>query len=397
MAKKVTQYSVFLGSPGDLGIERKEVENVVNELNLTYGKRNSIVLDLIKWETHSAPGISHDYSQAIINEDVGDDFDIFIGLIWMKFGTPTDVANSGTEEEFERVLKRFKKGENIQIMFYFKTTPPSNINEIDLEEFAKIKKFKQRLKDEKVLYKDFDTIDNLMTYLRLHLPKRIDNLIENISSMETLSTEILELNEEVEEEIEELGYVDYVIDFADYLNYSNTALRNISEATEIVGKEIEKKAEEMIRISKFPNPNKNMIIEAFKRTAKVLNDYSDRLKLETPNFYDNFEVAINSGLQYINSINSSNVDNHLNNLDEAFASATSLKKNIPTATMGMTSFKSSVETMPNIQSDLNRSRRILLKQLEDLIIRLNKAYELTNDFQGQVEYKIDLFKDSTRE
>ena len=81
-------------------------------------------------------------TQQIINQDFGDDYDIFIGIIWKKFGTKTEVAESGTEEEFLRALKRFENGENIQILFYFKSEPIP-FDEINPEQILKIKNFKE--------------------------------------------------------------------------------------------------------------------------------------------------------------------------------------------------------------------------------------------------------------
>jgi len=58
MAKTVTKYSVFIASPSDLQEERIAIEEVTKELNLTFGIKQNIVIELLKWETHSAPGIS---------------------------------------------------------------------------------------------------------------------------------------------------------------------------------------------------------------------------------------------------------------------------------------------------------------------------------------------------
>lgn len=53
------------------------------------------------FETDIMPGFGSD-PQAVINEQINDDFDIFVGLLKGKFGTPTPRAGSGTEEEFRR-------------------------------------------------------------------------------------------------------------------------------------------------------------------------------------------------------------------------------------------------------------------------------------------------------
>jgi len=51
-------------------------------------------------------------------------YDIFIGILWKKFGTLTGRACSGTEEEFNRAYERYKENPSkLRIMFYFKTAP----------------------------------------------------------------------------------------------------------------------------------------------------------------------------------------------------------------------------------------------------------------------------------
>src|SRR5690606_13412473 len=82
MAKKITQYSIFVSSPQDLETERAEISNTIAELNITYAMRKSANIEVLKWETHSAPGITETYTQNIINNDIGEDYDIFIGMLW---------------------------------------------------------------------------------------------------------------------------------------------------------------------------------------------------------------------------------------------------------------------------------------------------------------------------
>jgi hypothetical protein len=92
MAKTVTKYSIFVGSPSDLDEERIAIEEVIKELNLIFGAKQNLVLELLKWETHSAPGISNTHPQELINNDIGEEYDIFLGLLWKRFGTQTEKA-----------------------------------------------------------------------------------------------------------------------------------------------------------------------------------------------------------------------------------------------------------------------------------------------------------------
>lgn len=394
MAKKITQYSIFVSSPQDLETERAEISNIIAELNITYAMRKFVNLEVLKWETHSAPGISDTYTQNIINKDIGEDYDIFIGMLWQKFGTKTEVANSGTEEEFMKAVERFKNREKIQILFYFKTTPPISLDQLNLEELKKIQNFKEFLKTNNILYGSFNTLEDLKTNLRLHIPKRIDEIIEekdlNKGNFVDNSEQNKLITDDRQEEDNDFGLIDFIYQFEDFLSDSSLALVNISESTKRIGEDLNEKAEEITRISKYPNPNRNVIIEYFKRSAKSINSFSDRIELETPNFYDNFEEAINIGLRYLNIIDKNNIKDHYETLKSNYESVSELKIGIPSAIKGMTSFYEEIKKLPNMQSDLNKAKRRLLSKMEDLIFKLSKSYELTNEFQGQLEYKLRL-------
>ena len=93
MAKSQTILQVFVASPGDVDIERKILEDVISEFNLTWSDTNKVRLELLKWETHSHPGFGQD-AQDVINQQIGNDYDIFIGIMWGRFGSPTNRSES---------------------------------------------------------------------------------------------------------------------------------------------------------------------------------------------------------------------------------------------------------------------------------------------------------------
>lgn len=384
MAKSVTKYSVFIASPSDLQEERIAIEEVTKELNLTFGMKQNIVIELLKWETHSAPGISQIHPQEIINEDIGSEYDIFIGLLWKKFGTPTEKAGSGTEEEFLNAFDRFiNQKEDIQVLFYFKDAVPKSLKEINASELMKIENFKTELSEKKVLYWEFDTCENLKNFLRLHIPKRITNLIENTDK--NTDTKLVEAI--IEEE--EYGLLDYSKMFEDFTHNSTNSLTQIAESTEWIGAEISKKAEEITRLSKIPNVNNSVVRETFKRTAKLIDNYINRLKIEIPIFYANFEDAIKAGSNLINLTDDFKNDNTVSELEETKESLIVLRSSLPNALESVLSFYESVESLPRIQKDLIIAKKKLLIQLEDLIDKLRKSINLTTEFSNEIGNKID--------
>lgn len=389
MAKQITKYSIFLASPSDLDEERYAVEEVIDELNLTYSPVNNLVIELLKWETHSAPGISNVHPQKIINQDIGNDYDIFLGIIWKKFGTQTDEAESGTQEEFNNAIKKYELNNNsVQILFYFKNAVPRTLNEIDPEELIKIREFKKLIVKQKILYSEFNSVDDFKNSLRIHIPKRLNTLIENKNNhtIETLPT----ITNEIEED--DLGILDYSEMYQSLLNDSTISLTKINDYTSTIGNEMTEKASQITKISLNPQPNKVLINEVLKRTAKILKDYSNRLETETPIFYNSFEEAIKAGTNIINLTDDFYTENTINDLEEGKKAILVLRKNIPIAIEAMISFYTSVKELPRIQVDINQAKKMLMIQLEDLIIKLQKSLELTNDFSDAISSKIDKFK-----
>lgn len=70
MPQVIQKFKIFLASPSDVNDERLAMSEVINELNLTYGTRAGVTMELVKWETHAAPGIINklEVSQSITIE-----------------------------------------------------------------------------------------------------------------------------------------------------------------------------------------------------------------------------------------------------------------------------------------------------------------------------------------
>lgn len=388
MAKQVVNYSIFLASPSDLDSERDQMKIIIEELNLSYGNSNNINLELLKWETHSAPAITNTYTQDVINKDIGEDYDLFIGILWKKFGTQTAQFKSGTEEEFQRAVKRFKNGENIQILIYFKTEPV-NIYDIDLEQLTKIKEFKASLGDLGVYYFSFSNEVEFNSHLRTHIPKRISDL-EKINKSQELIDKIGSITEDIlplAPSDEDLGLFDYMIDFESSLWSSTNALNSINTATEEIGRLFNLKTNELNALQ-LNNAKSVQYVQLFQILSKAVQEYVQKLRIETPNFYDNFEIAITSGLKFINTFSAFEDEIYKQNLEQLLESSLILKNSMPNAIGGMSGFQKIVKNSPKIQSNFNYATRQLDYELADLISELNSAYKLTSEFLSEIELQI---------
>lgn len=97
---------IFMASPSNLAEERKCIKKVVERINTTLGNRINIFLQILSWEHSVYPDVGND-AQDVINKQINDDYDIFIGLMWDRVGTKTKEAASGTIEEYERAYNKY--------------------------------------------------------------------------------------------------------------------------------------------------------------------------------------------------------------------------------------------------------------------------------------------------
>lgn len=122
MPRSTTTYRIFVASPGDVQRERDAMQGVVNEMNRILEAllpEDGIRVELLRWESNVASHIA-DGPQPVVNEQI-ESYDIFVGLLAKRFGTPTAVAQSGTEEEFRGAYERWRKHGAPWIVFYFNT------------------------------------------------------------------------------------------------------------------------------------------------------------------------------------------------------------------------------------------------------------------------------------
>ena len=166
MALQTTTLQVFVAWPSDVQVERDRLEQVVDGLNNGIAASRKLHLQLITWQTHTHPGMGKD-AQDVINRQIKPT-DIFIGIMWKRFGTPTKRAPSGTVEEFRSAYKLWKKNRRTHIMFYF-NQKPIDVN-VDLKQFGRVRAFRESLS--KVgLISDYKGVADFEKKVRAHLEK----------------------------------------------------------------------------------------------------------------------------------------------------------------------------------------------------------------------------------
>jgi hypothetical protein len=159
-------YDIFLSSPSDVEKERQIVERVVNKLNRELTK-NNLSLNLMRWESSAFSGIGPG-AQEVVDRALYHRYDLYIGILWHRFGSATEKFGSGTEQEFTRALDRYREGDpNIDITFFIRKSPLPN--EVEPAQYEKVLQFQKRLREYKVLPKEFVSLKQFEDEVTRHI------------------------------------------------------------------------------------------------------------------------------------------------------------------------------------------------------------------------------------
>lgn len=192
---------IFVASPKDIIREREEVREVVSRLR-SHAQRKGYDLDAVGWKTHATPGIGN--PQSLINPLV-EDSDLFIGILWRRFGQATINAESGTIEEYELARKNYCAKGKPEIMFYFREIHPDFLDDPG-QQLKKVLDFKKTLeKNNDLFFWEYTDPSQFGKLFEQHLINWLDKL--DLKSTKTLN--IPTLNK-----------------FKEHLHYCRTELQN---------------------------------------------------------------------------------------------------------------------------------------------------------------------------
>lgn len=146
MSGRVDKLLVFLASPGDVPNERRYVEAVIQELNITVAAAQNVVLQTVTWQGHTFPAHGRD-PQAVVNAQIAEmsKYELFVGIMWNRLGTATPRSPSGTVEEFERAEASLAQHSRPDIWFYFRDYPSDLKTEDALQQKEGVVKFRKRV------------------------------------------------------------------------------------------------------------------------------------------------------------------------------------------------------------------------------------------------------------
>ena len=393
MAKTHTILQVFVASPNDVSDERTLLSEVVAEFNNTWGTRNGVMLELLKWETHSRPGFGAD-AQDVINKHIGDDYDIFIGIMWGRFVSQTERAESGTEEEFSRAYSRLSDSpKGVQILFYFKDAgiPPSKI---DPSQLQKVQEFKQRIGDEYGgYYRSFESAEQFQSMARMHLSKVVQDWLDannldpasppkNKTALELNAAKIpsddpLSNLAALELEEDEDGIIELIELATESMAEVASVVKRMSIATIDLGEKFAKRKTEANEASAG---GKNM--KAAKRISnKAADDLEMFVKIMSIEIreFNKHSVTAMDTFGNIAMMSEHDLEEDPDDIAAARASIQKYTITISTSAKSLENFRKTIFDLPRMTTSFNRARKRAVAIMDDLLNQLRIAASQSQD------------------
>ena len=388
MARQEIIISVFVASPSDLEEERSILETVIGEHNKTWARNFGIRFELINWETHAYPSFGED-PQAVINEQIPQDFDLFIGLMWHRFGTPTGRAGSGTIEEFQRAKERHDADpDSLQLMVYFKDAPiPVSPSQLDFSQIESVAAFRSTLGEQGGLYWSFQAVDEFERLVRVHLARFVQDWQSQANKLQSGPTTSVQKENTPHDssfdhdEEDEIGLLDLAEQFEDDFSKLTEITKRIENTTVELGEKIKSRTSEIDRFAGGSNsPNRKVVKRLLKNVASDMDQYVHRMEAEMPLFGQ----LLNSGTNTLSQIavlfvefstdrkNAEQIEGNLDDIREFLLSMKSAKNSLA-------EFKDSVVSIPRMTTILNRSKREMAKVIQQLIDELHSAESITQE------------------
>ena len=358
MPRSSTVLQVFVASPSDVAEERTTLDAVIAELNRTWAGSLRISFDVWKWETHARPGFSAD-AQAVINAQVPDDYDVFIGILWARLGTPTGRAISGTVEEFERAYARFKATGSVpEIMMYFKDAPLAP-SKIDSDQFAALQTFRNSLPEKGGFYSTFEDQARFEASLRTHLTAIAQKFVgiansENPPPLRSDPRDVLAIVDE-----DENGLLDYIDIYSTRAQDMNAALDVITEATGRVGEQLS------LRSSEWPTHvvgDAGQVKRLAKRASEDMFRYADTLGLQVTVLSSARQeafAALSSAVALMTDFQSD--QDQLQSLRKTLQETIAGGKSARSSLLGM---RQAANGLPRVSKDINQSKRAVTENLD---------------------------------
>ena len=177
MTRSVELLRVFVSGPSDVAAEKVAAKEVVDAINRYELAGKPVQLQAVMFETDVAPGFGGE-PQDVVDAQLGLDFDIYVGVLRDRFGTPTGAAGSGTEQEFGTAYDRWREDRrSCCLLIYFGESVQTNRDRTtkSVQQLLKVMQFRDRVSGLGGLYHPYGDVGSFKDSLRNHLVRVLNN------------------------------------------------------------------------------------------------------------------------------------------------------------------------------------------------------------------------------
>lgn len=387
MPRREMILQVLAASPEDVAEERAALEELIREFNSTWGRPLGVRLELVRWDTDAMPGFGAD-PQDVVNKALPADYDIFIGVMWARVGTPTGRAGSGTIEEFERAYARFMADPgSVEILFYFKdeAVAPSRLDPIQL---AEVSKFRASLGPLGGLYWMFTTTADFQAFVRVHLSRVVQKWIGHAEAAgpATMAPEAAERRpDSVLPEDDEAGFIDLIEGANEALQRVNQVVQRMTQAIGDLGDRIRARTSDLdSERDKGGHADLKTVKRIIGGAAEDLEEYVQRTAVDTPVFAEHLKRGVLSyGKAALMARDFG--DEGAKQLADALNALRQFRSNLSEAKAHLFTFRQSVAGTPRMTTSYNHAKRKALETLRSLLSEYEVAEQLVREVEKSLE------------
>ena len=402
MPKHLTALKVFISGTAETDAERGALASIVADLSEILEKTRSVTLRTVAWPDSIRPGVGSD-PQDVINQQVGFDYDVYVGILGVRFGSPTNRAGSGTEEEFNVALERFQADtSSVRVLFYFKRSSEDPFR-INIDQLQRVLQFRESLGARGVLYRDFADTQNFAELARKHLHNLIldewdttrwrraasasvpqshelPNSTALILAGDTKSISIVLDN--TSDDGEELGLIEAMEELENASSSLTIVLERISSHINVLTRNFEERTTEAIRLTDLMQSQSRPGSRANPELVKSVREVADQAAEDL----EHFAIQMASDIKVFAHMTSALFE-HVDRVrriraefdvpsEQDDAEGNELKKlveNITTSQATTASFQSLVAGLPALTSKVRKARRRASLVLGELVAELQKS------------------------
>lgn len=362
---------IFFASPSDVVEELALLSDSIEDLAYTFGP-HQLSLDLVHW-TRVIPDRDDD-AQAIINRGVGEAFDLFIATMWTRVGSPTKRAQSGTIEEYERALAIAERRPDFRVWVFFNTSPPDSLDDLDLEQIAAVRSFKQRVSDDGCLFREYRGSAEFGSLLRRLLGRYLGELSAGtLSSRDSPSSESPSAAGTNGPKV--LGYFDYAREATEQVKVVGDVNVRLAQTCGKACLAVTERAAELDGTDHADNEAFAAALEAYGASlfdfGEAVVPFSDQVEVSYARALGSYANAI----VYLGDL----VDDLAPHACRAVGAVSEMREATSTGRARLAHIRAKIDRVPRLSGDVITGKARAIGALDELLNRYDTALRLTDE------------------